>query len=54
VLACSAAVVLVVVGVLRLPLDRLPLLAPIAIASAGAGLTLLSIRARERAERPDV
>jgi hypothetical protein len=50
----SAAVVLVAAeAVFRLPADRLPLLAPAALALVAAGLTLLSLRARERAERDD-
>jgi hypothetical protein len=40
-------------ALLRLPPGRLPLLAPAALAFVAAALTLLSLRARERAERAD-
>jgi hypothetical protein len=54
VLACSAIVFVGIMAIFRLPLQETPLLAPVVLAFAGAGLTLLSLRARERAEQPDV
>jgi hypothetical protein len=50
---CSAVVFAGVLAVFRLPPHQLPLLAPVVLAFAGAGLTLLSLRARERAQRRD-
>jgi hypothetical protein len=53
-LLCSAIVVVAALAVFRLPASQMPLLAPVVIAFLGSGLTLLSLRARERAEQDDV
>ena len=56
VLGSSAIVLVVCVGVLRLPPQEAPvlaLLAPLVLAMGGSVLALLSLRARERAERVD-
>jgi hypothetical protein len=56
VLASSVTVLVVCLGVLRLPLQEAPviaLLTPVVLAIGGSVLALLSLRARERAERAD-
>jgi multisubunit Na+/H+ antiporter MnhG subunit len=53
VLASSAIVLVTSLGVLRLPPQETPVLAPVLLAIGGSALALLSLRARERAERGD-
>jgi hypothetical protein len=53
VLLCSVLIIAAAVGVFRLTPGQAPLLAPVVLAFACSGLALLSIRAHERAERPD-
>jgi hypothetical protein len=51
VLACSAVLLVVSLVLFRLSPAQAPVLAPVGVALAGSVLALLSLRARERAER---
>jgi hypothetical protein len=53
VLVASVVLIVLAVGIFRLSAEQAPLLAPVVLAFAGSALALLSIRAHERAERPD-
>jgi hypothetical protein len=54
VLVCSSVLLVGSLVLFRLSPSQAPLVVPVALAFAGAGLTLLSLRARERAERGDL